>query len=129
MSGNRPRPASCKAVTLPAGRFAFQAGCPARHSVHKTSCAWTNREHKQKPGRMKFLRIWAVPAHMLLISWPCAAESGTWPILLCFCIVKQGVRAEQPAFFRQNGQKTGRNFGRQGDEFSLQIEEKFDMMV
>ena len=36
---------------------------------------------------MKFMRIWAVSAHALRFHGR-AAESGTWPILLCRCIAK-----------------------------------------
>ena len=30
-----------------------------------------HHEHRQKLERIKFLRMWAVPAHALLILWPC----------------------------------------------------------
>ena len=30
-----------------------------------------HHEHRKKLEHMKFLRMWAVPAHALLILWPC----------------------------------------------------------
>lgn len=44
---------------------------------------------------MKFMRIWAVSAHALRFHGR-AAESGTWPILLCRCIAKSPLRDGTP---------------------------------
>ena len=43
--------------------------------------------HKQMPERMKFLHMWAGYGPHALIHGR-AAESGTWPMSLCFCMAK-----------------------------------------
>ena len=53
----------------------------------KTSCAGSALKTGRGERRMKFMRIWAVPAHALGFHGR-AAESGTWPILLCRGIAK-----------------------------------------
>ena len=46
-------------------------GLPSGKKLHGLK---VHQEHRQKPEHMKFLPMWAIPAHALLLSCPCRGK-------------------------------------------------------